>query len=144
MRIKFKTGITFIFLAVGGGAALMALFYFTPSDPGRYGTLSAPEVLGESTERFRMPGSEVLLGTAAGSGAKREDAVFLSENTSLKRNVVRIVRNQAELVFEQAVSIKFQEVSFDTRASRFVVADGENNKLWLVADGDGYRLVPGL
>lgn len=143
MIISFKTGIVATMAVTVSGGALLALFYFSEGDFGRYGELALGNVRGESTARFALPSDEIIISSRRAGDAVADDVAILTETRDRRSRMVRIVRNSAELVFEQAVSTTFRSVVWDDRGSRFAVESADSAEgFYLVPLENGYTLIP--
>lgn len=129
-------------VAVSGGA-LLALFYFTEGDLGTYSELALGSVRGEQAARFALPPDEVIISSRRGGGGRSADVAILTEAPTRLQRVVRVVRENEALVFEQAVSTDFRSIRWDEARERFVVGtSGGREDVHLLPSEAGYTLIP--
>lgn len=143
MTISFRTGVFFIFFFGIFGAGLFLVFYFSGSDLGRFAEISYGNIRGASIEKFSLPSEEMIISSRQAGGDFDGDVALLTETLDNKRRILRVIRNSAELVFEQSVSTEFRLIMWDDKNLRFVISGlASDEGFYLVPDFEAYKLIP--
>jgi hypothetical protein len=143
MKISSKTGIVLGTVGIIFWASLFVLFYMSPNEYGTYAEMDFGKAKGESTERFRIASDDILLTSKRANIAGVTDIILLVRKFGSLDTTLYIIRGQDNLIFEQAISSDFSEVSWDKENKRFVVTTSDNtDSFWLTLDEKDYILVP--
>ena len=142
MKLTRKTSIIISTVGILIWTALFVLFYNSPQDYGSFGEVDFGKVRGAAVARFTLHHEDVLLVSRRGTDDFSQDVLLLVQKKGQDSVTMYVVREQEELVFEQAIAAMYLEAGWNNEFKRFEVVSASNEVFWLIPAENSYTLAP--